>query len=255
MMLLLHTSCEKVIDVDIKDDTGIVVIEGNITDVTGLQTVKISRNTSFDNTNTYPAVSGATVKLNDQAGNEYQMAESQPGTYTYGPLAAIAGSTYTLSVSVDGKTYTATSTMPGLVALDSLSSRNRPTDDQERQVLVHYKDQAGISNQYRFVLFINGAQIKSVFAADDDFTDGRAVNTILRIGSDLDVDILPGDTATVEMQCIDKPVYTYWYSLMQQQSSGAFGSATPANPPSNLNNGALGYFSAHTTQTKTIIVK
>ena len=46
----------------------------------------------------------------------------------------------------------------------------------------------------------------------------------------------------------------YWFSLMQQQGNGPGGGTTPSNPPSNFDNNALGYFSAHTTQVKQIIV-
>jgi hypothetical protein len=57
------------------------------------------------------------------------------------------------------------------------------------------------------------------------------------------------------MQCIDKPVYTYWFTLMQQGDNGPGGGVTPADPPSNITPTVLGYFSAHTTQSKTIVVK
>jgi hypothetical protein len=61
--------------------------------------------------------------------------------------------------------------------------------------------------------------------------------------------LLPKDSVTIEMHCIDKPVYDYYYSLGNRDNS-----ATPANPVSNIVGGALGYFSAHTVRKTTAVV-
>jgi hypothetical protein len=122
----------------------------------------------------------------------------------------------------------------------------------EKVITVHYQDPVGTGNQYRFVMYVNNVEVKSVFAFNDDFTNGRYVHNELR---EDDIKIYPGDTVTVEMQCIDKPIYTYWLTLMQQGNNGPGGAVAPSNPPTNISPATLGYFSAHTTQSKTIIVK
>ena len=101
-------------------------------------------------------------------------------------------------------------------------------------------------------MYVNGVQVKSVFTINDDFTDGRYVNLDLQ---ENDIDIFTGDTVKLEMQCIDKNMYTYWFTLQQQKINGPGGGVTPSNPPTNISPATLGYFSAHTTQTKTIVVK
>ncbi len=57
------------------------------------------------------------------------------------------------------------------------------------------------------------------------------------------------------MMCIDAAVYKYWYSFLTGGASGDSNSASPANPVTNIKGGALGYFSAHTLQTKTVVVQ
>jgi hypothetical protein len=49
---------------------------------------------------------------------------------------------------------------------------------------------------------------------------------------------------------VDQGVYTYFYTLNQNtgRNSGA-----PANPVSNITNGALGYFNAYSVTTKKFI--
>ena len=63
-----------------------------------------------------------------------------------------------------------------------------------------------------------------------------------------------GDQVTVDMLCLDPAVYKYWYSLDRGATGGGISGATPANPVTNISGGALGYFSAHTLQSKTMVV-
>jgi len=153
--------------------------------------------------------------------------------------------------------YVATSTMSPLVRMDSLTDKNRPLnrpqDGRDQKVIsVYFQDPAGIPNQYRFIEWVNEVQVNSVFAYDDQLTDGRYVTLELL---EQDIDIYAGDTVRVEMQCIDQPMYTYWFALESQQANNFNGAAAPANPPTNISPETLGYFSAHTTQTLTLIVK
>jgi hypothetical protein len=248
------TSCTRVVDLQLGNDTSRLVIEGNITNVKGLQTVKLTQNVTFSSTNTYPAVSGAVVTISDNTGNKYTLAEAPAGTYSINSVAGISGNTYTLNVATNGKSYSATSVLPAVIKLDSVTSKATTINSSKnrRQITVHYPDPLGVTNQYRFVMLVNGVQINRVFAYNDNFNDGKYSHIDLRAG---DTDIFPGDTVTVEMQCIDSSIYTYWYTLMQQQPNGPGGGVTPTDPPSNISPASLGYFSAHTTQSITIIVK
>jgi hypothetical protein len=260
LFFLSLASCTKVIDLKLGNNTGELVIEGNITNTAGPQIIKLSTNVPFSNTNTYPPVTGATVSVSDQAGNIYLFTEGPSGTYSNTGLSGIPGDTYTMTVTTGGKKYTATSVMPAVVKLDSLTSKNDviQTSDHKKLVTVYYRDLAGVANQYRFVLYVNNVQANDIFAYNDQFNDGRYVSIDLyenTANSSVDKGIFSGDTVTVEMQCIDEPVYTYWETLMQEQTNGPGGGVTPSNPPTNITPATLGYFSAHTTQSKTIVVK
>lgn len=252
--ILAITSCDKVIDIKLDSETDRLVIEGNITDVLGPQTIKLNTNVAVSNTNTYPPVTGATVVVNDQAGNIYKFVEGPAGTYITPKMIGIAGNTYTMNVVINGKSYKANSMMPKLVALKAVSSSssNYNSGDGTRKIAVHYQDTKGVANQYNFLMYVNGVQVKRVFVNNDDFTDGNNVSFDL---IENDIGINPGDKVTVEMQCIDKAMYTYWFTLMQQNYNGPGGGVTPSDPPNNITPTALGYFSAHTTQTETITVK
>jgi hypothetical protein len=247
-------SCKKVIDLDLGNVSGQLVIEGNMTNVAGPQYVTLSRNVPFTNPNVYPAVSGATVFIADNLGNQYPMTEGPAGTYSIPNALGFSSRAYALTVTSGGKTYTAKSTMPAMVNLDSITDKANYFDagSGRKVITVHFQDPAGIANQYRFVMHVNGVQVKSVFAYDDEFINGKYVDLDLE---EDDIKIYPKDTVSVAMQCIDKPVYTYWYSLMQLQVNNPGGQVAPSNPPTNITPTTLGYFSAHTTQTVTLVVK
>jgi hypothetical protein len=254
---ILATNCTRVIDLKLGNVSGQLDIEANITNLDSPQVVYLRSNVAFSDSNSYPPVTGANVAVSDEAGNQYAFTESLPGTYISPAFTGISGTPYTLQATISGQTYSATSTMPTVVRLDSLTDKNRPLnrhqDGRDQKVIsVYYQDPPGIANQYRFIEWVNGVQVKSVFTYDDQLTDGRYVTFDLL---EQDIDIYVGDVVTVEMDCIDRPIYTYWFALESQQANNFNGAVAPANPPTNISPAVLGYFSAHTTQTITYTVK
>jgi len=246
-------SCKRDINLKLNNNTGLLVIEGNITNIREPQYIKLSENVPFTSSNTYPPVTGATVTVTDNTGNVYHFNEGPAGTYTIINMEGISGNTYTMNVLTNGKNYTAVSTMPDVVNLDSITSAGSQFGKgNQRQISVHYLDPPGEANQYRFIVYVNSVQVDDIFATNDQFTNGRNVDYTLYENK---IDIYPADTVTVEMQSIDKNIYTYWFSLLQQQPNGPGGGVTPSNPPTNITPVTLGYFSAHTTQRITFEVK
>ncbi len=259
LISLSITSCQKVIKLDLANNANKLVIEANITDVPGPQYVKLSRSVPFTNTNTYPPVSGATVTIyNNTSGRSFNLTESTAGIYSVSKGVGIIGNSYTLTVLADGKTYTANSTMPSYVGMDSISATNslfgngNSVKGNKKAITVYFNDPANQVNQYRFVMTVNSKPVNSVFAFNDDFINGKHVTFDLQQNN---TDIYPKDTVTVEMQCVDKPVYNYWFTLSQQQANNPGGQVAPANPPTNITPSVLGYFSAHTSQSITLVVK
>lgn len=250
-LLVLLSACQRVINLHVNNASSFIVIEGNITNITGTQTVTISKTVGYSDANVYPVVTGAQVSINTGV-LTYALKETKPGLYTINNYRAKTGQTYLLSVKIDDKTYTASSTMPTQVTMDSLGINNISVGSKSvRTISVFYHDPANMPNQYRFVLYVNGVQVKDVFAVNDDYSNGRIVNTTLYQD---DIELKTGDKIEVEMQCIDKSVYNYWYGLSQQGGNGPNNSATPSNPVTNISNGALGYFSVHTSQRKNVTV-
>ena len=71
------------------------------------------KSVNFTQTNTFPAVSGATVTLSDDAGGLEKLAEtSTAGMYRGSKLLGQAGRRYTLRVETGGQSYVAASALP-----------------------------------------------------------------------------------------------------------------------------------------------
>ena len=245
-LLLGFASCEKVIDVDLNDTDQKVVIEGFILRGDTVQRVRITRTQNFDESTAPPAVDNASVTVIDNLGNAVSFTAVGNGWYEAINYPGVEGRTYTLTALVDGNSYSGSSTMTAYQPLQDLYVEFYPFGPDTLISLVpsHF-DQQGIANHYQFHVYVNGERDKSIFIQDDQFTDGNLVVEPLFV-SELEV----GDSVRVDLFCIDKPVHTYFKQLGINSSS----SATPANPISNLNGGCLGYFSARTFDSRTIVV-
>jgi hypothetical protein len=253
LVVISFCSCQKVIDLNLKSSDIKYVVEGIITNEPGACKVILTQSKPFYENNQFPTVSGATVTIKDNDA-EFSLPETQPGVYQNSSINGTPGHVYQLSVAIDNNVFTATSKMPFPVLLDTLYISNGPYG-QFKFATVGYTDPPGVSNNYRFVQYLNGIKDPAIFWQNDEFTDGQFVSTQLDTGVDKKDDprnIQSGDTVMIEMQCIDSAVYKYWYSLHFNGGDGG-NIATPANPVTNLSGGALGYFSAQTVNRKTVI--
>jgi hypothetical protein len=251
LFTLVWGSCKNVIDLNLAPSQPQLVIEGNITDDVGPQAVLISRSAPLDSPNKFTPVTNASVKFVNNRGDEQALIQRAPGGYYSTSFAGKYNQVYQLRVRVDGKDYLAAATMPAKVAIDSIALSVQTFGTKaEKTIIVFYQDTPGVPNYYRFVLTINGVQVKRVFTRNDQFNDGHLVQAYLYQD---DISLKSGDRVDIEMQCIEQNIYNYWYTFSQQ--SNGFTTATPTNPDNNFVQGApLGYFSVHTTEHRNIII-
>jgi hypothetical protein len=258
----LFASCKKVINIDLNSSDPRIIIEGTITDQPGQYTVKISQSANFDATNNFPGISNANVTITDNLGNAEKLAEKSAGVYVGSVLKGAPGRTYTLKIIADGKEYTATSTMPNPVIIDFLNITTQTTrKSTEKNLSASINDPAGVANYYRFIKIINNVVQTSILIEDDLMQDGNTVLIPLLSKRQTEDKIISGDNVTVVLQAVDENVYNCFRTLLQLYSSGGgpggmlSQSTSPANPLTNISNGALGYFSACAVTTKMVVVQ
>lgn len=251
--LIIFASCEKVINLDIKESSKRVVIESFITDEPGLAAhgVFISRSVSFSASNTPDWVSGAQVIVTDlTAGKSDTAVEVSPGSYFTQHTLGVPGHTYQLSAKVGDEIFTASSTMPEPVPFDSLYTDTFSAfGNQIKQFVPVFTDPAGVENAYAFQLQVNDTVLNTIEAWNDQYSDGKKNSRPLNLRDD-DIEFKGNDTVTVTMYCGPKSLYDFFFTLENATGNGQ----TPANPVSNISGTGLGYFEAVTKRKRTVVV-
>ncbi|MBV6878732.1 DUF4249 domain-containing protein [Epilithonimonas ginsengisoli] len=258
--LFLFISCEKEIDLDLADQSGKIVIEGNITDQAGPYFVRITKSVAFTNENQYPAVEDAQVTMSDDLGKTETLQYIGNGFYQVSNFQGQSGRTYTLKVLVDGQEYVSQSTMPEAVDFEGLEQDSFLVAGETSYTLLPiFTDPPSLGNRYLFRYNVNDRSKSNFMEFSDNVNNGLPNQRPLLLPNDDEDDsvkVKVGDTITVEMNCIDDKVYTFYAALLQLSGGGGPGEGiTPTNPPSNISNGALGYFSAHTVKVRTAVIE
>ena len=268
LILLLTTAlflvgCQQVVTIDLNKADPHLVVEGIVSDQPGPYTVKLSKTGNyFEPALVYPAVSNAFISVTDDAGQCDTLREVGVGSGTYqsSTLKGLTGRTYALEVIAEGRAYNAVSSMPQKVVIDSLYALARPQGRGEPgyDIYVTFKDPPEPGNYYRL-----NARSSAAIPQDsidgrryrvytDKLTNGNEMTERIRAGRN----VAAGDTITVDLLTIDKATYDYFNTLRNVLSSDqAATSLAPTNPNTNLSNGSLGYFSAYTIYTLSIIMR
>jgi hypothetical protein len=252
--LFMLSSCTEVIDLKLKSNVQKVVIEGNITNQAGPYFVKITKSTELKTVGEKPTIDNADVSISDDKGNKETLKSVGGGLYQTNTLVGTEGATYTLIAKIGADTYTAKSTMPSFVALDSIKiNENSFGGEKDYDFIPVYKDPVASGDIYRFLLSVNDVLMKSHFILNDLVENGLTNKQHLQ--NITETKFKTGDKIKVQMQKVDSKVGLYYTTLVLTTDSGPGGGTTPANPPSNISNGALGVFSAHTVQEKSTVIR
>ncbi len=257
-LVITLMSCEKEIQIDLNSSNPRYVIEANVSTELNLSKVRITKSLNFNQPLPYPTINNAMVSIKDNTTNQvYAFINSEDGLYTNNIIQGVERHSYTLTVQINDERFTATSTIPKTVVLDTLKQIDLAevpkfgSDTKSyAKIIPEYTDPTEKFNRYQFIVEKNGKTLGNIFI-DADFIFNGTVNT-----RDLLIEAKKGDSITVDMHCIDMPIFEYYYGL--SQSIPGFGEApgaSPTNPTSNINNNVLGYFKAHTTSKKFILVK
>ncbi|MEJ7692412.1 DUF4249 domain-containing protein [Daejeonella sp.] len=250
-MVLVLSSCEEVINTDLSKADPVIVIDGSVSDQSEVHTVKVSKTIAFDQPNAFNGVTGAKVTVYSSTSQTYSFTASGDGIYKSQRFRGLSGVNYILEVITGGKTYKASSIMPTAVKPDSITFKKLAFFGNSRVYpAIYYRDPARIQNQYRYIVKVNGV-LTAEQVSEDRFSDGNATSDLLTFDGD---GIQTGDKVDVEIQCIDRNVFKYYFAISQISGNGG-PPVAPSNPNSNLDNGALGIFSANTRSAYTVTLK
>lgn len=252
--MIIAVSCTEKMNIKLDNTTPQLVIEGFVTNEPICLVVLSKSINPYEPSNNIKGVSKALVVISDNIGNKDTLQEVSEGFYQGFKTAGVPGRTYFLEVKVEDKTYTASSTMPQPVEIDSVKIEESTgsfmnPDNKRLRGIGYFKDPAGIKNYYKLEAIKNGKYQFSNTVLSDRLWDGKLRTFFVPSDS-----IVKGDTLTARLLSIDQNVYEYF--LVLRDLNSLFNKpAAPANPPTNISPTTLGYFSAHTVNAKTIIVE
>ena len=255
-LIILSTSCESVIEIELDYMKPKLVIEGVINDFDNQCIIKLSKTTEYFNQKVNPTVSDAVITLTDNAGTVVILNETEPGNYLGESVQAKSNMDYTLSILSEGDKYEAKATIPQKVNIDSLTCLYNPESifyEVGFVVSCHFSDPEEFRNFYRLKTYNINDRTKAKNSKElynDDVYNGN--NVELQWSNNV---YQENDTVVVELYSLDEQTYDYYKTLFPISGGAEMMSfTTPANPNTNINNGALGYFGAYTVSRDTIII-
>ncbi|OFY36127.1 MAG: hypothetical protein A2W91_04905 [Bacteroidetes bacterium GWF2_38_335] len=246
------TGCKEKIEIDLDETTSRLVIDAELTTEKKVHSVKLNMSTSYFEEGSMPTVSGALVILNDGSG-DLMLNETDPGVYsTPDDFAGIPGKTYMLTVSYDGKKYTATSVMPQVVPMDSIVFEKTTLPIQPGVIIdpaksyynicVYCQEPGNTKDFYMVDVIKNGVMLTDTLAKkiimDDEVVNGSYLDGYRAI----QINAVPGDEINFSISTIQREYFLFVYSVIQTQFSGNPFSGPPANADTNFSGGAAGFF-------------
>jgi hypothetical protein len=249
--LILLSSCEEVINVDLNSADPAFVVEAKIYK-DSVSLVRLTETTSYFSPDEPGIIEDAMVKISD--GTSSDMLEyTGNGYYRGDSIIGTEEKTYEIEIGHDGTIYKGVSTMPENIELiwvwfgkSEDQSIFNPNGETVFTISCVFLDNPETENYYMIRYLEDGEMIEKNYFM---LTDKDAVGGTFRNSNDsiffAESIFYEGGTVDVEVFAIDKPVYDFFLQLNDVLFwKRRVMPPTPYNPVSNIDNGALGYFTA-----------
>lgn len=258
IVILGISSCTEIVNIDLNSAAPKLVVDGFVSNQPGPYTITLSRSTNYFTGKASPPESGAQVIISDDKGVSETLEEISQGTYRTRTIRGIIGRRYTLFVNIESQRYSASAMLSDSVNIDSLSYKLVPpmlntSDAPYFLVDCWFHDPPGPGNYYGLRLYRNGSSIRDISnnrVITDHLTNGTYMHE-----SQTETSLMPGDTVQVDLVSFDKSAFDFYNTLRETLNTGNPFSAPPANPITNLTNGALGYFGAYAVTSRKVVLK
>lgn len=284
-MSLLLVSCEKDVDIELDEREQSLVVDASI-ETGGAPMVILSRSLGYF-TKIDPKVlsasfvRGAVVHVSDPVrktrlkedsvllpgGNRLVFYSVDPAGST--PVIGKPDTRYVLEIEADGRTYTATTTIPPFkrvidsVWWEPLRGPLDAKDSAKALFMLRGTDKPGLGSYVRYFTKVNREPFLPGFNSvyDDQIIDGTTYTVTVDRGIDRNGDFEPddaffkrGDTVTLKLCDIDKATYDFWRTLEFTYQSVGNPFSNPVKVLGNVSNGALGAFSGYAAQFRTLVI-
>ena len=260
IILFIFSACTEKIDLELNDSYARLVVEATITDRDDNHRIVLSKTASYFHNDQSPMVDDAEVHISS-GDYRWQLLPHAPGQYIASEkFAAQVGETYHLEILYDGRRYRASSLMRPVAAIDSLSVRPHAWLPGHKELLVHFQEPVETEDFYMWKVYLNGENLTNsalrVRMAADDLTNGQYLHYPFYTFRPDDGPLEAGDHIRVEMYSISEAYYLFLVAMRRNQgATGGPFAGPPANIPSNIDNGALGFFLAASVSEAELVIR
>ena len=257
IITILISSCSEIIELDLNtNENNKLVVEGKITSEYKNHWVRLSRTSDYFSNEKALAETGAIVTISNEDTLFNLIDTGNNGYYiTDKRLAGVLGKTYVLNIELNnGEKYSAESFLKPIFKMDSINYQYRRSDNPFDEDLYYHINLFAfepnpVGDYYQWELFMNGAHEsdtlrKKTFVTDEGINGNYIGNWPVYIIEETKV---VQDTNMIKIQMLSISEDEYYFKLailLETDFSGAGFNGPPANIPTNISNGALGYFGA-----------
>ncbi len=267
VFFILIVSCEKDVVLDLADEEGtFVVIEANLVNDGRKQWIRVSESSSYYESSFGKPVSDALVQVSDGQ-NSFVFMESDVDTlagyyYNNQISSSFTQTTYALEVNHQGNIYTATSEFRPVPSLDSVTvelsffSQLGFGELDFYDVYVHFDEFEEEGDHYLFNMYVRDTLKTSrpnqkAVLSDETLQDYVSLS-VLGFNEE---EVFDDDKIVVEIRSISEENYNFYniFFFQTDLSGNPFAGAPPANIPTNLSDGARGFFQVSSVHRDSII--
>jgi len=256
------SGCTEVVEFNVGTQNPIIVVDGEINTLAMAHRVELTYSTDVFNDDAAPPVKGANVTIQDDR-YTHILTEIEPGIYeTLDTVRGYESQDYKLSIEKDGNFYSAQETLKPVGDIDCAFLIAGDTSSlflgDEYLILMSAQEPKGLGDYYLWNYYEDGILISDTVTekwyGDDEFIDGSDFVGVLVVLIDTEKVDPYNKTMMLEMKSISEGYYDYLYGLQLETFRGSPFDGPPANPPSNMSEGAIGFFRATDVSRKDMCV-
>jgi hypothetical protein len=255
LMSYFMISCTEVIHIDLNSSNPVIVAEGYV-EADSAASLRLTYTTDYYNMEAARVIEDARISVMDQGGNSEELNYQGNGVYTGEQLKGTVYSNYTLTIEVDGKTYSGSSSLFPAADIASISYAELLLGNPEMTELLGYTLNVAfdaipdLDSYYALKIKKNGIYAASTYGLASTRINDEG-NNVYESGSFF---VMPGDTIDMAVYSIDFDAYTFYSQVNEGLSGNMILSPAPFNASSNLGEDILGYFMARSRTDTTFIV-
>jgi len=254
--ILVLTSCEEVIEIDLNSSNPVLVAEGQMVKDSTVW-IKLSYTRDYFTNEETVFEETATVVITNSNNTSEILSHTGNGMYKGTSMIGEVGEKYNVDITTDKGMSSAVSNLfePSEIYDVKIIESNfqKPGGSETSYSLeVKFKDISIDENFYLMKVYVDEKLESYVLADDKIFIANDTITFPL-----IQLSFYLNDEVIIKLHTVDEDTYRYYSQLadLTSDGKGPGGSSTPFNPGSNFGKDVMGYFAAWSFVSDTIVIQ